>query len=336
MWRVTENWWTLSNGQLYRPQCFLSDFLQVLCLKFVPIKCFWTFAVILNHSQAQWHVHYKRCFVGTPDQQVLALGPADEWWPDCQSVACHSRNVLPVLGPQAPPWLLDHHCVEGLAKQGEAKCIPFCWDLCWMCKPFTWTAQRRLSCHNALSRSGLRLLLDAVTSIREGGLVWIATQCSSWVVLCRHQSQRCEANGFLGCQRPFVVLGNNLMMISCILFWVAHLVGLHVVLEQPSSSVMPLCRPMRTVLEVTCSRRFNTYMGSFNGPSVKPLQLWSPWSKVALLEREKPVGMVAEPLVQHHGDHQFTGFKDKLAESQQYTCEFGQAVMEICRTEWSD
>ena len=192
------------------------------------------------------------------------------------------------------------------------------------------------SCHNALSRSGLRLLLDAVTSIREGGLVWIATQCSSWVVLCRHQSQRCEANGFLGCQRPFVVLGNNLMMISCILFWVAHLVGLHVVLEQPSSSVMPLCRPMRTVLEVTCSRRFNTYMGSFNGPSVKPLQLWSQWSKVALLEREKPVGMVAEPLVQHHGDHQFTGFKDKLAESQQYTCEFGQAVMEICRTEWSD
>lgn len=191
------------------------------------------------------------------------------------------------------------------------------------------------SCHNALSRNGLRLLLDAITSLREGGLVWIATQCSSFVVLCRHQSQRCEANGFLGnTQRPFVVLGNHLMEISCILFLVAHLVGLHVVIEQPGSSVMPLCRSMRSVLEVTTSRKFSTYMGSFNGPSVKPLQLWSPWPKVALLEREKPVGIVTDPLVIHHGD-QFTGCKDKLAESQQYTCEFGQAVMEICKTEWS-
>ena len=191
------------------------------------------------------------------------------------------------------------------------------------------------SCHNALSRDGLRLLLDAITSVRDRGLVWLATQCSSWVVLCRHQSQRYEANGFLGdVRRPFVVLGNHLMEISCLLFLVAHLVGLHVVLEQPGSSVMPLCRSMRSVLELTTSRKFSTYMGAFNGPSQKQLQLWSPWPKVALLERAKPVGMVCEPLVRHHGD-QFTGYKDKLAESQQYTCEFGQAVMEICRAEWS-
>jgi hypothetical protein len=48
--------------------------------------------------------------------------------------------------------------------------------------------------------------------------------------------------------------------------------------------------------------------------------------------------MFSEPLVRRLGDddHQFTGHKDLLVQSQQYTEEFGKAIMDMCRAEWEE
>ena len=45
---------------------------------------------------------------------------------------------------------------------------------------------------------------------------------------------------------------------------------------------------------------------------------------------------IGETLARRHGDgdRQFTGDKEKLLESQQYTREFGKAVAEMCKVKW--
>ena len=138
--------------------------------------------------------------------------------------------------------------------------------------------------HNALASHGLRLILDNLGCLKRKGLCWLA----SFVVLCRHQSRRQASNGWLGdINRMFVRTGNHLMEVSSIIFLVAYLLGLWPVLEQPTSSVMPDCWTFQTVLRLTASKKFVTYMGSLGGPSQKPLQLLSPWDRIALLQREK-------------------------------------------------
>ncbi|CAL1163127.1 unnamed protein product [Cladocopium goreaui] len=189
---------------------------------------------------------------------------------------------------------------------------------------------------DALSSRGLRLLIDSLSCLKYAGLVWIATKCSSFVVLCRCQSQRTSANQFLGdVTRAFVRNGNGLMEVSALLYLLAFLLGLWPVIEQPTSSVLPDCLAMKVVLQFTRSVKCQTYMGSYGGPSQKPLQLWSPFNRISVLERRRPVDMMSEPLVRRHGD-QFTGHKGRLTESQEYTRAFGRAVLEMCKVEWED
>lgn len=126
------------------------------------------------------------------------------------------------------------------------------------------------------------------------------------------------------------------MEVSSLIYLIAFLAGLLPVLEQPQSSVMSECYTLRSVLDFTASRQYITYMGAFNGPCQKPLQLWSPWPRISLLCRRRPVNICCEdPLVRRH-DGQFTGNKEQLVKSQAYTKEFGKAVMELCTAEWTD
>lgn len=191
---------------------------------------------------------------------------------------------------------------------------------------------------NVLASKGLRLVIDGLSRVKYGGLCWIATKCSSFVALCRCQSQRSATNDFMGdATREFVRNGNDLMQISSLMFLLAYLCGLWPVVEQPLSSVLPDCPAMRTVIQFTSARKCVTYLGAFEGPSQKPLQLWSPWHRIQMLHRPKPMDLVAvEPLVRRHGDsgERFTGNKDLLRESEAYTKAFGKAVVQLCQAEW--
>ncbi len=190
---------------------------------------------------------------------------------------------------------------------------------------------------DALQGCGLKLFVDSIGHLKHRGLAWLATQCSSYVVLCRHQSQRLEDNLWLGPSfgedaADFVKVGNGLMEVSSLLFFLCYLLEVWVVLEQPISSCMPETPSMKGVLFYTQSARYVTYMGSFNGPSTKPLQLFSTWPAMSALVCPRPATS-GEALVKKHGD-QFTGIKELLVQSQAYTPEFGRKVAEICRNNW--
>ena len=79
-----------------------------------------------------------------------------------------------------------------------------------------------------------------------------------------------------------------------------------------------------------------TYMGSFNGPTMKPLQIWHPSTQpgngFTLLARPRPHGLgnnLASSGESWDGSHSYTGNKQLLSESEHYTPEFGACVASI-------
>lgn len=188
------------------------------------------------------------------------------------------------------------------------------------------------SLHNALCSNGLRLILDAICTVRKHGLCWLATPCSSFTVLCRAQSQRDETNHWLGPDNPyeFVTVGNWLAEISSLICFLSYLLSLRFVIEQPTTSCMFQTPSLRGVLFYTHAERYVVYMGSYGGPTVKPLQLYSPWPAIRSLQTERPDLFGAESLVtRSESGSGFTGRKDLLTQSQQYTQDFGKAVANI-------
>ena len=188
------------------------------------------------------------------------------------------------------------------------------------------------SAHDCLCRQGLRLWLNMLASVRQHGLIWLGPPCSSFVVLCRCQSQREASNDYMGDQtRQFVQVGNAHMSVAALIFLLACVTGLSVVLEQPESSVMCLCPAMASVLQFARAFPVKTYLGCFGGSSVKPLQLWTNKLQFLDLARDRPASVDlcapdSQPLVVRGADGSFTGVKDKLVESQVYTHAFGRAV----------
>ncbi len=75
--------------------------------------------------------------------------------------------------------------------------------------------------HDCSTTEGLRLWLDLLCMTEARSLQWFGTQCSSFVALCRHQSQRKSENSFLGDRtRAFVREGNMHMLVTSVFFLV--------------------------------------------------------------------------------------------------------------------
>lgn len=192
--------------------------------------------------------------------------------------------------------------------------------------------------HDLLEPHGLELWLLAVTATIAGALVWMAPPCSSFVILCKAQSQRYPENNYMGdTSKLFVLQGNCLAELSSMLLLLAWLLRCRDGLEQPSSSVFPELPSCQAVLRFIGSSRTTTYHYLFGGPTLKPLQLWSSRKFMKKLHRERPplVNLEAEDSLARRGeDGRYSGCKERLVESQVYSPMFGQAIVEAIQEEW--
>ena len=59
--------------------------------------------------------------------------------------------------------------------------------------------------------------------------------------------------------------GNDLAELSSILYFVAFCLQIHVIIEQPLCSCLPLFASMKLALYYSSSRRYVTYMGTLVG-----------------------------------------------------------------------
>ena len=122
--------------------------------------------------------------------------------------------------------------------------------------------------HDVLTSQGFRLYMDVVCSLACNALAWFRIQCSSFVQICVSVSCRGLDNDWLGGEdKDFVRAGNLVMILSALLMLVAHLLKVEVLLEQPVTSVMPLCPTMKNVLSFIGMTRSVTYLGAFGGLS---------------------------------------------------------------------
>ena len=185
--------------------------------------------------------------------------------------------------------------------------------------------------HNLLEQEGLQLWILAVTATIPGALEWVASPCNSFVILCRAQSDRQSWNHYIGNQdRLFVLEGNTLGDLSGLLLFLGFLLELMGVLEQPTSSVLPDSACCAAVLRFMQAEKVVTYHYAFGGATLKPLQLWSPARGVIRpLYRDYPAeaSSAYNGLAVRDGSGGFTGQKTELRESQQYSREFGLAVV---------
>ena len=184
--------------------------------------------------------------------------------------------------------------------------------------------------HDVLTPGGLRLYLTALASVRQGGLAWFGTECSSFVVLCLSVTRRHPANNFLGDQGvDCVKRGNALATVSALLFFLSFVTQLRPVLEQPANSCLPDVPAWKFLLHWIQAKCSKTYLGAFEGPSQKPLQLWHCCANFCAIERRRPEMALSSQLVTRDADGRFTGNPMQLAESERYTPAFGKAFADI-------
>lgn len=183
--------------------------------------------------------------------------------------------------------------------------------------------------HDCLTIEGLRTWLDALCSTKDGALVWLGTQCSSFVRLCICQSKRSLENSWLGdAGREFVQVGNCHMIISSLLYFLACLLECKATLEQPLNSVLPQCSLMASVLTFCSTIKVTTHLGSFGAETAKPLQLWTTCVELQGLWRQKPVGLPGA-LVIKGPNGAYTGLKGPLEASGIYPRAFGAEVANL-------
>ena len=184
------------------------------------------------------------------------------------------------------------------------------------------------STHDCLTPHGLRLWLYELCRSALGCLVWNGTQCSSFVALCRHQSQRRESKSYLGDEaREFVRQGNAQMRVLSLIVLLSCVLGNKVVVEQPMSSCLPLIEPLRSLLQFSRCTRTTTWLGCFGGETPKPLQLWHSCPAYAALRRKRPPGCFGQLTVRT--GRKYSGKPKALKASQAYPTAFGREVARI-------
>ena len=188
---------------------------------------------------------------------------------------------------------------------------------------------------DCLTALGRRLWLDTLAASAHNSINWMGTQCSSFTFLLRSQSGRRRSNGWLGDEtQPFVRDGNGQMLVTSLLYFLSWLVGNSPILEQPACSVLPKIQPLRMVLAFTRSYKTHTWLGSFNAPSKKPLQIWHVSPVFQGLKRARPTDTKA-PLTRmliEGGRRKVYGNKKAMKESQAYPEEFAIEVAQLTKS----
>jgi hypothetical protein len=120
---------------------------------------------------------------------------------------------------------------------------------------------------------GFLMAVRAILRTKAGGLVWFAPPCGPWTWMCMAVSGRTREDPLGNKAHPNVVLANRLVSRVAHLWYIAHKHNIHVIIEQPSSSVMYYHPRMKQLEDKFHAKEKRSQLGAFAGPSRKDLIL---------------------------------------------------------------
>ena len=195
--------------------------------------------------------------------------------------------------------------------------------------------------------SGQQFAISCLCRCHPLSLVWLGTPCSSWIFIGRSNAGRYTWLPAGDETRAYTRAHNNLADISIDLAWLAFCLGLHVVIEQPLSSILFDYAPMQAFISKTSMQRVTVQLGGFGAASMKPLQLWGtvPWlPQLAQASKQRQKSAKRGDAKLRQGCEKLTyvktdglgranvhGNKTALKESSAYPPEFGRIVGELHR-----
>ena len=156
--------------------------------------------------------------------------------------------------------------------------------------------------------------------------MWAAPVCSTWTFIGRATTKRNRLNP-AGCSHNNRVRHANRMVICVvILFLCAHARGVHLWLEQPSSTLMDHFSPMMECVRWCLKHKQLVWLSAYGAASSKPLTIWSSSNKVSALSRSKPRSSGPSELFVRGKNGRVTGRQKVLKQSAAYPPAFGHAV----------
>ncbi|CAL1126464.1 unnamed protein product [Cladocopium goreaui] len=150
--------------------------------------------------------------------------------------------------------------------------------------------------HNLLRTVGFLSVLAAVRNTRAGGLLFFAPPCSTWVFLSSPSTGRTwlDPEGY---PTKCVLLANIFVMRMLYILFYAWRRGIHIMVEQPISSVLFDWAPVKKFLILCNSRKVTFPMGSWGAPSMKYTTIWGTLPGISSLRRPLDLKQLKRALV---------------------------------------
>jgi hypothetical protein len=137
--------------------------------------------------------------------------------------------------------------------------------------------------------SGFRCMIRAQLETKSDGVLWFATTCSSFTWISRGIAKRSPSEPWGDEGREFVANGNAQAIRLALQLLLSEFLHQFVVVEQPVSSLLSWVPPVRRVCEDILTVQYTTtWLGSFSGPTPKPIKLLSDFPLAHLMRRARP------------------------------------------------
>lgn len=134
---------------------------------------------------------------------------------------------------------------------------------------------------NCLSLHGQQNFLQKLVqvSLEKDGLCWMGPPCSWWTWISRSAHQRTKERPQGHVAHPTVAFHNAIAQFVADAIMTCIALGVHFVLEQPLTSVLPDFEAVRTALTEAHAKSIVIPLWKFGASSHKPLKLWgtAPW-----------------------------------------------------------
>lgn len=116
---------------------------------------------------------------------------------------------------------------------------------------------------NFLTDLGFKQAIIWVLSIPEGGLMWCAPQCSTWVWMSRKQSKRTKLDPLGNLDNENVINANKTISKLVVILKICVVRGVKFVIEQPTSSLLFEHPEMRALFRAMDDHwRLHVYFGN--------------------------------------------------------------------------